>query len=161
MKSKHLCFEDRLLIEKGLKEGCSFKEIASRIEKSLSTVSREVKLHRYKKERNMFNNPNICMHRRDCNRAERCKGEGCNRNRCTKCTVCNNHCDYFEEIVCMKLRRAPLVCNGCQTNQYCHLNRFYYDARKAQSDYEINLSESRGGINMNEDEFVRLSSTEV
>ena len=158
MKSKHLCFEDRLLIEKGLKEGCSFKEIASRIEKSLSTVSREVKLHRYKKERNMFNNPNICMHRRDCNRAERCKGEGCNRNRCTKCTVCNNHCDYFEEIVCMKLRRAPLVCNGCQTNQYCHFSKFYYDARKAQTDYELSLSESREGINMNEDEFVRLSS---
>lgn len=158
MKSKHLCFEDRLLIEKGLKEGCSFKEIASRIEKSLSTVSREVKLHRYKKERNMFNNPNICMHRRDCNRAERCKGEGCNRNRCTKCTVCNNHCDYFEEIVCMKLRRAPLVCNGCQTNQYCHFSKFYYDARKAQTDYELSLRESREGINMNEDEFVRLSS---
>ena len=59
MKSKHLCFENRLLIEKGLKEGCSFKEIASKTEKSISTVSREVKLHRYKKERNMFNNPNI------------------------------------------------------------------------------------------------------
>ena len=34
MKSKHLCFEDRLIIEKGLKEGYGFKEIASRIEKS-------------------------------------------------------------------------------------------------------------------------------
>ncbi len=158
MKSKHLCFDDRLTIEKGLKEGCSFNEIASRIEKSVSTVSREVKLHRYRKERNMFNSPNICRHRRDCNKAERCNGKGCNKNRCTKCTVCNSHCDYFEEIVCMKLQRAPLVCNGCQTSQYCHLDKFYYDARKAQSDYEINLSESRGGINMNEDEFVRLSS---
>ena len=58
----------------------------------------------------------------------------------------------------MKLQRAPLVCNGCQTSQYCHFSKFYYDARKAQSDYEINLSESREGINMNEDEFVRLSS---
>ena len=158
MKRKHLCFDDRLTIEKGLKEGCSFNEIASRIEKSVSTVSREVKLHRYRKERNMFNSPNICRHRRDCNKAERCNGKGCNKNRCTKCSVCNSHCDYFEKIVCMKLQRAPLVCNGCQTSQYCHLDKFYYDARKAQSDYEINLSESRGGINMNEDEFVRLSS---
>ena len=60
MKSKHLSFDDRLNIEKGLKEGRSFREIASRIDKSLSTVSREVKLHRYPKERNLFNNPNIC-----------------------------------------------------------------------------------------------------
>ena len=158
MKSKHLCFDDRLIIEKGLKEGYSFREIASRIDKSLSTVSREIKSHRYLKERNLFNNPNICRHRRDCSKAERCNGKGCDRSRCSKCTVCNNHCDYFEEIVCMKLQRAPLVCNGCQTSQYCHFSKFYYDARKAQSDYEINLSESRGGINMNEDEFVRLSS---
>ena len=158
MKSKHLCFDDRLNIEKGLKEGCSFREIASRIDKSLSTVSREIKLHRYSKERNLFNNPNICKHRRDCNKAERCNGKGCDRSRCAKCTVCNNHCNYFEEIVCVKLQRAPLVCNGCQTNHYCHFSKFYYDARKAQNDYEISLRESREGINMNEDEFVRLSN---
>ena len=158
MKNKHLCYDDRLIIEKWLKEGCNFNEIASRIEKSLSTVSREIKLHRYPKERNMFNNPNICRHRRDCNKTERCNVKGCNRNRCAKCNVCNNYCDYFEEIVCMKLQRAPLVCNGCQTNQNCHFNKFYYDARKAQTDYEINLSESREGINMNEDEFVKLSN---
>ena len=158
MKSKHLSYDDRLTIEKGLKEGCSFREIASRTGKSLSTVSREIKLHRYPKERNMFNNPNICRHRRDCNKAERCNGKGCNRNRCAKCTVCNNHCNYFEEIVCMKLQRAPLVCNGCQTSQNCHFSKFYYDARKAQTDYEISLRESREGINMNEDEFVRLSN---
>ena len=158
MKSKHLSYDDRLTIEKGLKEGCSFREIASRIDKSLSTVSREIKLHRYPKERNLFNNPNICKHRRDCNKAERCNGKGCDRSRCVKCTVCNNHCDYFEEIVCMKLQRAPLVCNGCQTNHYCHFSKFYYDARKAQNDYEINLRESREGINMNEDEFVKLSN---
>ena len=158
MKSKHLCIDDRLNIEKGLKEGCSFREIASRIDKALSTVSREIKLHRYSKERNLFNNPNICKHRRDCNKAERCNGKGCDRSRCAKCTVCNNHCDYFEEIVCVKLQRAPLVCNGCQTNHYCHFSKFYYDARKAQNDYEISLRESREGINMNEDEFVRLSN---
>ncbi len=158
MKSKHLSYDDRLTIEKGLKEGCNFREIASRTGKSLSTVSREIKLHRYPKERNMFNNPNICRHRRDCNKAERCNGKGCNRNRCAKCTVCNNHCNYFEEIVCMKLQRAPLVCNGCQTSQNCHFSKFYYDARKAQTDYEISLRESREGINMNEDEFVRLSN---
>ena len=70
MKSKHLRFEDRLLIEKGLKEGCSFKEIASRIEKSLSTVSREVKLHRFPKECNMFNNQNIYKGRRDRDKPE-------------------------------------------------------------------------------------------
>mgnify|MGYP002626612800 CR=1 FL=1 len=106
MKSKHLSYDDRLTIEKGLKEGCNFREIASRTGKSLSTVSREIKLHRYPKERNMFNNPNICRHRRDCNKAERCNGKECNINRCAKLTVCNSHCDYFEEIICMKLQSS-------------------------------------------------------
>ncbi len=58
----------------------------------------------------------------------------------------------------MKLQRAPLVCNGCQTSQNCYFSRFYYDAKRAKTDYEISLSESREGINMNEDEFVKLSN---
>lgn len=57
----------------------------------------------------------------------------------------------------MKLLRAPLVCNGCQVTQSCHFNKFYYNARLAQNDYEANWSETRKGINMNEDEFARLS----
>lgn len=157
MKSKHLSYEERLSIEKWLKDGCSFKEIASRLDKSASTISREVRLHRIFKERNTFNNPNICTHRRDCNKAEHCKGKGCNRNQCSKCNVCNRYCDSFEEAVCIKLLRAPLVCNGCQTSQNCHFNKFYYDARLAQNTYKANLREKREGINMNEDEFARLS----
>lgn len=45
MKNKHLSFEDRLNIEKGLMERKSFKEIAKSIDKNCTTVSREIKNH--------------------------------------------------------------------------------------------------------------------
>lgn len=157
MKNKHLTHNERIEIEKGLNENCSFKEIAARTDKSLSTISKEIKIHRYAKERNYYNVPNICMHRRDCTKSERCDGKGCNRRLCDKCNVCNQHCKFFEEMICPKLQRAPLVCNGCHESHHCHLNRYYYDARKAQNDYESDLSEKRQGINMTEADFVELS----
>ena len=50
MKNKHLTHNERIEIEKGLNENCSFKEIAARTDKSLSTISKEIKIHRYAKE---------------------------------------------------------------------------------------------------------------
>ena len=42
-KYKHLTFEDRLEIQAGLNLGLSFKEIAKRIGKDPTTVSKEIK----------------------------------------------------------------------------------------------------------------------
>ena len=44
-KNKHITFEDRLEIQEGLNRGETFKAIAARIDKALTTVSREVKRH--------------------------------------------------------------------------------------------------------------------
>lgn len=59
MKNKHLTHNERIEIEKGLNENCSFKEIAARTDKSLSTISKEIKIHRYAKERNYYNVSNL------------------------------------------------------------------------------------------------------
>lgn len=40
MKNKHLSFDERLEIERGLKENLSFKQIAKNIEKDCTTVSK-------------------------------------------------------------------------------------------------------------------------
>ncbi len=45
MKNKHLSFDDRLEIEKGLKENKSFKAIGNIINKDCTTVSKEIKNH--------------------------------------------------------------------------------------------------------------------
>ena len=64
---KHLTFEQRVDIEKGLTENKSFKEIAKIIGKDPSTVSKEVRLHAHAKERpdsKYTNSP--CVNRKNC-----------------------------------------------------------------------------------------------
>lgn len=44
-KNKHLTFDERLEIQNGLTSGLTFKDIAGRIKKDPSTISKEVKAH--------------------------------------------------------------------------------------------------------------------
>lgn len=45
MKNKHLSYDDRLDIEKGLKNNLSFKQIAKDLGKDCTTISKEIKNH--------------------------------------------------------------------------------------------------------------------
>lgn len=64
---KHLIFEQRVDIEKGLTENKSFTEIGRIIGKNLSTISKEVRLHAHTKERpdSGYTHP-PCIHRKNC-----------------------------------------------------------------------------------------------
>ena len=44
-KNKHLSFEDREMIEKGLRQGLSFKAIAAEVGKDPTTISKEITRH--------------------------------------------------------------------------------------------------------------------
>ena len=159
MINAHLKFDDRLEIESGLKNGLSFTEIAFKLGKSKSTVSKEIKLHRYEKPRNISYRPNVCVHRRGCDKAKVCNGKCFDKSKCGKCPKCNSLCASFKKETCRKLQRSPLVCNGCPNLPHCGLDKMLYDARKAQNDYEYTLREARTGININEADFIELSNT--
>ena len=64
---KHLTFEQRVDIEKGLTENKSFAEIGRIIGKNPSTISKEVRLHAHTKERpdSGYTHP-PCIHRKNC-----------------------------------------------------------------------------------------------
>ena len=64
---KHLTFEQRVDIEKGLTENKSFAEIGRTIGKDPSTISKEVRLHAHTKEHPDagYTNP-PCIHRKTC-----------------------------------------------------------------------------------------------
>ena len=64
---KHLTFEQRVDIEKGLTENKSFAEIGRIIGKDPSTISKEVRLHAHTKERpdSGYTKPS-CIHRKTC-----------------------------------------------------------------------------------------------
>lgn len=60
---------------------------------------------------------------------------------------------------CKRLARWPFVCNGCRRKQTCFLaERYSYDAKAAQADYESALSQCREGVNMTMEEKVAFDS---
>ena len=66
-KYKHLTLDDRITIQKGLKDRLPFAEIAASIGKDPSTVSKEVRGHLIVKETGTRSRPfNPCMGRKIC-----------------------------------------------------------------------------------------------
>ena len=60
---KHMSLEDRNYIEQALNQNMSFKEIAKFLCKDPTTIAKEVKKHKIRKEPNTFNNEsgNVCL----------------------------------------------------------------------------------------------------
>ena len=65
---KHLSLEDRKNIELGIVEGLSKSQIAKKINRSSSTIAKEINKHRKLKPRNTFNMDSICIHLKECHR---------------------------------------------------------------------------------------------
>lgn len=63
------------------------------------------------------------------------------------------------EEYCPKLLKAPFVCNGCEmkSRAKCPYIRRIYVAKTAQSSYEETLVESRSGIPLNKESFMKPS----
>lgn len=59
---------------------------------------------------------------------------------------------------CHKTSRWPYVCTGCNKkyNNQCVFTKYKYDARKAQDKANLNLINSRKGIDINEEDFKKL-----
>ena len=149
--SKHLTLEDRIVIERLLAHGFRFSEIATRLSKSRTTISREVKKNRTFKARN----GNHCIHRKSCDLPTTCSQECHKRTRScrVRCGDCNIHCERFQEDICPGITKAPYVCNACESMSRCWLHGYIYNARKAQDAYETTLKESRTGISLSEEQL--------
>ena len=163
-KYKHLTLDDRIVIQKSLKEGLPFVDIAALISKDPSTVSKEVKAHLTIKEtgtRSRGFNP--CVRRNTCDRMglceERCIPEGMPWHYepyCVMCSRCITVCPDFVEENCKTLTKPPYVCNACHSIRSCTLRKQFYDAKEAQKAYEDTRSESRQGIDLTPEELSRL-----
>lgn len=119
---KHLTFEQRVDIEKGLTENKSFTEIGRIIGKNPSTISKEVRLHAHTKERpdSSYTHP-PCIHRKNCKMTCLCdKMCGIHCKLCRKPSFrCTNICPAYETAECEKLNKPPYVCNGCGRKTHC------------------------------------------
>ena len=151
----HLSLDERNIIEQELTKNTSFKDIASMLDKDPTTISKEVKKYRIRQEGQAIHiNPNQCTRRFNCQRRNVC-GFSCNKE-CRKCNICNKVCNDFEEGICLRLKRAPYVCNGCSNKYKCKSTKYYYRALSSFKLYKTKLSEARRGINMSELELSNL-----
>lgn len=156
-KNKHLTDEERLHIELWLREKVSLKQIASKLEKSSSTISREIRSRATSSDKSApYRVPNRCIKRSECRRRYLCEDKPNCTKRCSACKLCNDLCPDYEEQVCLKLYDPPYVCNGCMDEHQCVLRRKYYLHRKAHEAYREMLVESRVGANITEDELLTL-----
>jgi transposase, IS30 family len=65
----------------------------------------------------------------------------------------------IEPKICPRLLKSPYVCNGCKRKSVpCVYDKFIYDARKAQTDYRLLLTEAREGIPLNKESFYEIES---
>jgi len=145
----HLTLDDRILIEKGLDQGLSFKEISRSTGKDPTSISKEVRRHRIEKPGNTYGAHNTCERRGTCNQRELCKFSLCCRKKaCRGCSRCIAQCKQFKAIVCKMLVQGKLVCNRCSRKTSCRLDKYYYRASVAHREYQNTLSTSRQGINI-------------
>lgn len=149
---KHLTLLNREDIEKFLKAGFKFYQIANQIQKDSTTISKEVKRYRIEHQPSNFNNKNNF-----CKSKDSCKIKNlCNSNcytECRRCGKCNSICPNYELEICAKLHKAPYVCNSCSSYAQCRKVKYIYNASKAQEKYESILIESRRGINLSPEQL--------
>ena len=147
---KHLTFQDRVIIEEGLRSKDSFAKIARYIGKDRSTVSREVNNH----PKVVRPKGNVCSRFKDCDRKSRCRYQNCRSD--TICTTYCPHCQWgctdFDEKFCEQMEDYPYGCNICE-KKYCKFRKKIYSAKHAQHMADDLNSSARKGICMSDDDF--------
>lgn len=156
-KNKHLTDAERLQIEQWMKDRVSINQIALKLSKSTSTVSREIRSRATVSDKYApCRIHNRCLKRDSCQRRYLCVNKPDCAKRCSTCNLCNEVCKDYQEQVCYKLYEPPYVCNGCMEEHQCVLRKKYYLHRKAHEAYREMLVESRVGANITEDELLTL-----
>lgn len=140
INNKHLSHEERQIIQTGIENGSNKVDIARILAKDPTTIAKEISKHRTFKPRNVFNNPCICIHVRSCG--------GCSRK-----------CERYEEKRCARRDKSPGACNKCKDGSRCRLDKYIYDAEAAHAAYKAELSSSRAGYNLTEEERTAIGET--
>lgn len=154
---KHLTLFNREDIEKLLKAGFKFYQIAENIQKDSTTISKEIRKYRTEHKPSNFNNKtNYCKHKNNCTFKNICNSN-CH-SECRRCGKCNEVCSKYELDICVKLIKPPYVCNACNFYAQCRKIKYIYIASEAQKKYESTLTSSRVGINISEEELQKLDN---
>ena len=127
---KHLTLADRTAIEHGISCGENFTQIAHRINKDSSTISKEIRRHLFRVPH--FQNEtqrkrSECEHYQNCGKQHICGNQTCN-SLCWKCRPkrCSMYCPDFTPRLCDRLKKPPYVCNDCPQIRSCSHDFYFY-----------------------------------
>ena len=139
---KHLTLENRIYIENELNKGTSFKDIARFLCKDPTTISKEVRAHRlsdWYHKGSFYNAKNFCIHRYHCKKTNACGKIVLCGIKCASCPTCNQTCRDFEKERCVRLDRAPYVCNGCtkKINHCTIAHKYSYNSQKGSDHFPV------------------------
>ena len=140
-KNKQLSLSQRNIIEEMLNQRRRKFEIANELDKTQSTIAREINRHRILKPHNIYKSQNMF----NCKYFINCK-------------ICTDKCRMFQEISCKDRDRNIGVCNNCSKLKTCNLDKYFYLADKAHEKYKFTLTDSRQGVNLNTSELIELAN---
>lgn len=153
-KGKHLTLAQRVKIESLLNQDYSFSKIGKLLDKSPSTIRREVK--RNWEERSPKKND--CVFLGHCKAKHLCGNISCNQLCSRNCnSTCSLVCEEYQQAICEKLLRAPYVCNGCHAYGGCKLGKRVYHAKFAHERYKETLVSTRAGFFLSEEDLNRIN----
>lgn len=161
--ANHLTLSDRIIIERGLNNDLTFAYIARMLNRSPSSISREVKRYRVIVRSNHSFNGNDCIKRPSCLRNKICDKapiHGCKLSRCKSCpdVLCTAICPAYESPDCDKLNKPPYVCVGCERQKQCKKNHAYYAAHRADTAHKCNVRDAHRGIRLSPEELIELGN---
>lgn len=147
-----ITYEERCTIETLLNEHCSIRYIASKLGKSVATVSREIKRH------SVITHAvgNDCSNKKFCHQKSVCGNSTCNRS-CKTCPRCKNYCQNYAQFFCDTIQAPPYVCNGCSKHAYCHLEKRNYHAKEADKEYRETLINRRNGFDLSLEQIISIN----
>ena len=153
-----ITFKERVRIEAGIYAKESFSKIAKELDRSTSSITREVKQNRTKVKMPYLCGKD-CIYATSCAKQHVCGDEYCSR-KCRLCIDfdCTKVCDRVRDHKCTKYQKPPFVCSTCseKNKKKCIYDKYYYIAEKADSKAKATRSESREGIRLSSDELQTL-----
>ena len=160
--ARQFTLDNRKQLEKGLRDGQSFKQIGGLIGKNCTSVSREIRSHLVVERTGACGQRfNECANRFGCQYTGVCDLEECKDSKCRNCRylLCGKYCTDFERQVCPRLAEPPYVCNGCEDRRKCTLEKHVYKAIAAQKEADAVRSESRAGTHLTPKELQHIVDT--
>lgn len=153
-----ITFKERVRIEAGIYAKESFSKIAKELDRSTSSITREVKQNRTKVKMPYLCGKD-CIYVTSCAKHHVCGDEYCSR-KCRLCIDfdCTKVCDRVRDHKCTKYQKPPFVCSTCseKNKKKCIYDKYYYIAEKADAKAKATRSESREGIRLSSDELQTL-----